>query len=232
MTIHVLSNSPSQRVTSFADTFVGADRPFYMGSAWWSVISARSALGTRLAADINIGGTGLVFGDGTGNNDNNLQATFSPVNVDNTAIQAQSPNRGAFVEWEFVSRPIVGNGCTVAIGVMTVPDQNIGYYWIFGSNDGGTAPGVGKYTGNFAAGVSFNGGVLLGNVAYTIGDVLRLEAIPETGLVRINTKKNGVVVSTGTDTGADRLTSGLYSITLLGVFTGKMIFKNFNAGLI
>lgn len=210
-------------VTSFFDSLIGADRPFYMGNDWYLVGTADNTTApVDWAAQINIGGTGLTYGNGGGVNDNGMFCYAYPSKIDYNAVLGKSLAGGIFAELTIVGRA-AGVDCGIGPFLFSQPGGNPSYFFQVESINAITQlfrkenVGVTSMVAN-----AFN------NVN---GDTVRLEARIIGGNVELKSYQNGVLRNTFVDNTASKITSGgLFGIAFQGVFTGTVTVKNFNAG--
>jgi hypothetical protein len=215
---------------SFSDTLLGSDRPFYIGDDWDVILTATSTVApTRQAADLNIGGTGLTFGDGGGSNDNGLSNLMLPNKIDTAKVRALSLTNGIFAQWQFVSRPVAGVDCGPAL--------------IVGANAGGEK-GYGlrlqsiNTDSQLVRGLGFGGADAVAQLVANCftanpGDIMRIELNFAPTQNTIRSYQNGVLQNTFVDNNALRPTAGgLFGMSLLGVFTGQVTVKNFSGGVL
>jgi len=90
---------------AFADTFVGGDRPFFIGNDWILICPQSNAVaGVDIAAQVNIGGSGLTYGSGSGINNNGMFVQAIPSRVSRDAVLRACASNGTFAEFQIVSR--------------------------------------------------------------------------------------------------------------------------------
>jgi hypothetical protein len=211
-------------VTSFADGMINGTGAL-AGPAYWNVYSiGNGTAGVDVDAQVNPSGVGLVFGSGSGVNNNPTRVSFFPASVDPAAVAAGSLTRGSFAQCTLVSRT-AGVDCEVALMTFSAPGTDAGYILQFQSE----STNVGLHMGRGSA------------VVYTIranvttlapGDVLRIETTWAAGANTIRVFKNGALISTDTDVNASRPQGGQNGFGLLGVFTGVVVIKDFSCGLL
>lgn len=216
-------HSSARGVLNFSDTLIGVDRPFYMGDNWALVSSSdNGTAGVDIAAQLNIGGSGLTYGSGSGINNNSMRVQAYPVPIDWNRVRAKSATQGLFAEIQFVQR-VVGIDAEPTLTIFMQPGGQTGYGLNFQSE---------------SANVSLFAN--LGNVARAIstpttkanGDILRLEVRPSAASNEIKTFKNNILVRTDIDSDATRPTQGFYGLAFLGVFTGTVTMSNFRGGVL
>lgn len=212
-------------VTSFVNSLINLGGAL-CGTLFYACFSKNNgSAGANIDAQVNSGGAGLIFGSGSGVNDNPTRVTFFPQAIDNTAMRAGCATRGQFAQWTLVSRT-AGIDCEAPLVCFGDPSGNDGGYTLTVQSES-TNVGLASGTGNPAL--------------YTVrancftcvpGDVVRMEVNFATAQNTIRTYKNGVLQSTDTDNNAARPSNGLAGFALLGVFTGVLVFKDFSCGLL
>jgi hypothetical protein len=208
--------------TLFADTLKGADRPFYIGNDWLCVHGASDvSTGVTLAAQINIGATGLTFGSGSGNNDNGMRVLIYPGPVDETKVRARSISIGLFVECIFVALVAAGVDCEAGLAIMINPGDEKGYYLDMQSESGNVL--LRRTEGAQT--------VLSTPTTKAALDLFRLECRIIGTTNELRTYKNNVLVNTFSDV-APTVQAGLYGMAFMGVFSGQVTVSNFRGGLI
>jgi hypothetical protein len=222
----ILSGGGNRPVTSFADLLTGVDRPFLIGNNWFTQFTSDSGVAMlSVAPELNIGGAGLIWGDGSAPNLNACNIGCYPSIVNRPAVVAGSVTRGEFAELTLVSRPIPGNSAGIGPSVLMNPGSDVQYLIQMESVNTNTVlfrKDSGAYT------------VLVANCfANAPGDVVRLESRYVTGFPELRVYQNGVLKSTFLDnSGLGPPSGGQFGMFLSGVFTGQIVVKNFNGGLL
>jgi hypothetical protein len=211
-------------VTSFSDTWIGADRPPYMGNSWLLQMTQTTAvLGSDVAAQMNIGATGLGVGNGGGGNLNNTNLLLFPSLVDRAAVVAKSATVGVFSQMTVVSRPIVGINAAFGPAVLLNPGDSSSYHLQLNSTTTNTPlfrmNGNGTYTN-----------LVVSVFATNPGDVVRLEARIVGGFPQLKSYKNGVLLDTTTDNSGLGPTAGQFGCIWYGTFNGQMVVSNYSGG--
>jgi hypothetical protein len=215
----------SPPVTSFSSTLFNTGAAL-CGTGFYAIFSkGNGSAGVNIDAQINPSAGGLVFGSGSGVNDNPTRVQFYPQTIDNTAMRAGCQTRGQFAQWTLVSRT-AGIDCECPLVCFGDPS----------GNDGGYQLVVQSESTNVSV-ISGLGAVSFYNVrvnAFTCapGDTVRMEVTFAAGANTIRTFKNGVLQSTDVDNNGARPLSGLAGFGLMGVFTGVLVFKDFSCGLL
>lgn len=228
MTVSVVTFSKAAGfgATAFADPFTGADRPFLIGNDWFTQFTSDAGVAMlSVAPELNIGGAGLIWGDGSAPNLNTCNMGCYPSKVDRVAVVNGSLTRGEFSELTLVSRPIPGNGAGIGPSVLMNPGSDVQYLIQMESLN--TATGLfRKDSGAYTS--------LVGNCfANAINDVVRLEARYVTGFPQLKVYQNGILRTTFLDnSGLGPANGGQFGFFLSGVFSGQIVVKNFNGGLL
>jgi hypothetical protein len=210
--------------TSFSDPMINSGGVL-AGPLYWNVFSVgNGAAGVDVDSQLNGGATGLVFGSGSGVNNNSMRVSFFPASVDPAAVAAGSLSRGAFAQWTLVSRT-AGIDCEVALCLFSSPGNDNGY--ILQAQSESTNVGLSMGRGTVVV-----YGIRANVMTLAPGDVLRFEARWSPASNNLRTFKNGVLQSTDTDVNAGRPQGGQSGFGYLGVFTGVMVMKDFSCGLL
>lgn len=210
--------------TSFTDSMISGGGAL-AGSAYWNVYSVgNGTAGVDVDAQVNPSVSGLVFGSGSGVNNNPTRVSWFPAGVDPAAVAAGSLTRGSFAQCTLVSRT-AGIDCEVALITFGAPGTDAGYILQFQSE----STNVGLHSGR--------GTVSLYTVRANVttlapGDILRLETRWTAASNSLRVLKNGAQVSIDTDVNASRPQGGQNGFALLGVFTGVVVIKDFSCGLL
>jgi hypothetical protein len=213
-------------VVNFADPFVGGDRPFLIGNDWFTQFTSDSGVAMlSVAPELNTGGAGLIWGDGSAPNLNACNMGCYPSRVSRPDVVSGSLTRGEFSELTLVSRPIVGNSAGIGPSVLMNPGSDVQYLIQMESVNTNTAL-FRKDTGAYTA--------LVANCfANAINDVVRLEVRYVGGFPQLKVYQNGVLRTTFLDnSGLGPAAGGQFGFFLSGVFSGQIVVKNFNGGLL
>ena len=212
-------------VTSFSDTLFNTGGAL-LGVGYYSVFSkTNGSAGANIDAQVNPSAGGIVFGSGSGVNDNPTRVQFYPQAIDNTAMRAGCVTRGQFAQWTLVSRA-AGIDCECPLICFGDPSGNDGGYMLTvqsESNNVSLISGLGNPSLYTIRAIAF---------ACVANDVVRLEVNFASAQNTLRTYKNGILQSTDTDNNGARPLSGLAGFGLQGVFTGVCVFKNFSCGLL
>jgi hypothetical protein len=226
VTVQNLQSGGSPPRVRFSDPLTGVDRPFLIGNDWFTQFTSDSSVAMlSVAAELNIGGAGLIWGDGSAPNLNGCNIGCYPSLVNRAAVVSKSLGGGEFAELTLVSRPIVGNGAGIGPSVLMNPGSDIQYLIQMESLNTNTVlyrkTSVG-YT------------VLVANCfANAVNDVVRLESRYVTGFPELRVYQNGVLQTTFLDnSGLGPSAGGQFGMFLSGVFTGQIVVKNFNGGVL
>lgn len=215
----------SRPVTSFSDTLFNTGGSL-CGVNYVAVFSkGNGSSGPNIDAQINPSAGGLVFGSGSGVNDNPTRVQFYPQAVDIPAMRAGSQTRGQFAQWQLVSRT-VGIDCECPLICFGDPSGNDGGYQLVVQSE---SINVQLLSGLGAA--SFYT-VRANCFAAVPNDIVRMEVRFTPAQNTIQTFLNGVLQTTDTDNNGARPLSGIAGFGLQGVFTGVLVFKNFSCGLL
>lgn len=221
-------------VLSFADTFHRADQPFMLGDQWVCAPTELSTIvgGANLAASINVAGNQANFSL-CSSNGNNFIVCY-PITISWGTV---------FTAPQFAQCRITADNSGGANFGFTGPcamfniNKNTGY-----SIETNIIFGVGNQVGKYTVG-STNGGGAQSTInnnggagfAFAIGDVLRIEAIPNSPAANqttVKTYKNGVLQSSDVDA-VNHYSTGVFGI--FDIFTSVGItqsWDNFNGGVI
>jgi hypothetical protein len=210
---------------AFADTFVGGDRPFFIGNDWILICPQSNAVaGVDIAAQVNIGGSGLTYGSGSGINNNGMFVQAIPSRVSRDAVLRACASNGTFAEFQIVSR-VAGIDAGIGPSVCNNPGDESHYFIQVESINFLTSLARRNANGTSTA-INAN---CFNNVD---GDIVRLEQRIVGGFPQLKVYQNGVLRSTDLDNSGLGPTSGLFGFTFSGVFTGKVTVKNFNGGIL
>ena len=211
-------------LTQFSDSMINTLGTL-AGPAYWNVFSiVNGTAGVDIDAQLNSGALGMVFGSGSGINNNGMRASFFPASVDPNAVNAGSLTRGSFAQWTLVSRT-VGIDCDVGLVLMGAPGTDQGYVLRTQSETVNQRLEVGAR----------------GTVTYTPrancfnsapGDIIRFEVRFSPASNEIRTYLNGVLQTVDIDNNAGRPQGGQCGFCYIGVFTGVLVMKNFSCGLL
>jgi hypothetical protein len=113
--------------TSFSSTMKNLGGAL-AGTNFYACFSkGNGSAGVNIDAQINSGASGIVFGSGSGVNDNPTRVAFFPQAVDNNAMRAGCQTRGQFAQWTLVSRA-AGIDCECPLICFGDPSGNDGGY--------------------------------------------------------------------------------------------------------
>jgi hypothetical protein len=212
-------------VLTFADDFHRVDQPFGLGDQWMEVVSMvnSTCLGPNIPGAINVAGNQASFSICSSNGNNWIACVPIPLtwNIVNASGRQFAQCR--------MTANNSGAGNFSFNGPFVFGNLNKGSFYQI--NDNGQ---VGPTAGVFQS-VAVKGGVqtaLSAQIAYAIGDTLRIEAIAGTLGTTVNIYKNGVQVSSNLDNAAGFLTSGLCGYMDLFVSAGiTTSIDNFSCGV-
>jgi hypothetical protein len=210
-------------ITSFSDTLIGVDRPFYIGNQYYLVGLADSTNApVDWAAQLNIGGTGLTYGSGSGINNNGMNCNAFPSSIDYAATVSRSIAAGLFAQFTIVSKT-AGIDASVGVFLLGNPGTSVCYFTQIHSQD------------NIAQLFRKNGGagfvVLVANLFLNApGDIVRHETQYIGANVQIKSYLNGVLQNTFLDNIAPIGGGGVFGLSFTGVFTGQVTISNFSGG--
>lgn len=211
-------------VVSFADTLIGVDRPFLIGNNWFLQATADETTAmSDNSALINIGGTGLIYGNGGGLNLNGMSIAAFPSTVNRTAIVARSAVGGIFSQVTLVSRPIAGVDASIGPSVFMNPGDAACYLIQLRSQDTTTSLYRKNSNGTYT-------NIRASAFANAPGDVVRLEGRIVGGFPELRIYQNGVLRSTDIDNSGLGPTSGQFGFFMSGVFTGQVVISTFSGG--
>lgn len=213
-------------VTSFADTFIGVDRPFLIGDNWFTqMVDAMNVSVSECGTQINIGGTGLVYGTGSGINNSTMAINCFPSTVNRTVVVAKSLLQTTFAEFKLVSAPIAGTTAGIGPAVLMNPGTSLGYLIQLNSVNTNTVLFRRNANGTYTT-------IRANCFTRAAGDVVRLEALYVGGFPQLKVYQNGVLRSTDVDnSGLGPAAGGQFGFSFSGVFTGQIVISNFNGGL-
>jgi hypothetical protein len=213
-------------VTAFVDSFIGADRPFMVGDNWFTQCVDVNAVGWQnIEAQVNIGATGLTYGDGSGVNNSTTSVNFFPANVTRLTVVAKSLTQSSFAELTLVSRTIAGVTAGIGPSVLMQPGTALCYLIQWNSVNTNTVLFRRNANGTYTT-------IRANCFAAANGDTVRLEALYVGGFPQLKVYKNGVLQSTDLDnSGLGPANGGSFGLSLSGCFTGQITVSNFNGGL-
>lgn len=217
---------------TFADSFARADQPFVVGDLWgYSPLAQSTAVGPNIAASLNVVSSALQVSICSSNGQN--QMLLYPIVVDwpqcftNHAQYAQlaiSADNSGGANFAF-------NGPAVMFNV----NRSTGYY--IQTNNTGAGNALLKYIIGSSNGGAESNLDTNSNTGYTfaLGDILRIEAYPNTPVANQTTIKhyrNGVLQNTVIDS-TNHYNNGCYGIMDLFVSAGvTQSIQNFQGGIL
>jgi hypothetical protein len=222
-------------VLSFADTFHRADQPFMLGDSWVCAPTEVSTIvgGSNLAASINIGGGVQANFSICSSNGNNFIICYPvPISWNIVFTQPQyaqcrivADNSGG-ANFAFMGPAVLFNinkntGYSIETNVIFGVGNQVLRYTVASTNGGGAQSAINN-----------NGGA---GFTFAIGDVLRIEAIPNSPAANqttVKTYRNGVLQSSDVDA-VNHYTSGVCGFGDLFCSAGvTQSWDNFQGGVI
>lgn len=209
-------------VTSFSDTFIRADQPFYLGENWYTILLPTESAGITgpvLAGQINVaGGTNAQLGTGGGGfTSSNGTCVFIPRPLDFSAVSGKA----MFSQFEALGHT---GDINFGPGVFLNPNASSAHYvadWRL-ANTLELWRGIDPFTTLVAA-------IATGAPPVT----LRLEVRPSSSSNELRMLVNGAVISTFTDSNAARPTTGMPGIVWWGnAINVSGTFRNYSCGLL
>lgn len=206
----------------FADSFVRADQPFYLGDNWHVCFSDADVQTTASLAqsEINCSASTLVISQVGGGNTPKFfgfPARFNSIGC---------WGRSQFAEIKLVAFNAGFNSTLPGPAVLSRMNDASAYWLEFDNVGAVVTYAVQRWVNNVPS-------VIIGGRACAAGDTIRIEAVVSSSAVVITTFKNGVQDATATDNSGSRLTAGipgLHCLTGLNGNTDSATYNNFKCG--